>query len=158
MSQTPPEATQSTQSSRPPSMRDPQEANHNAGPGTDSTNPQAPLPSHWEELTDSDGRTFYANHATRSTSWRRPNAETGGYDSNIQECLPPAWQAMVDGDGKTYYVNHESMTTTFVRPEGLVGELPAGWEMLCNPEGVAYFVDHDTYTSTWRDHRDNISG
>jgi hypothetical protein len=154
MPKSPPEATQSINSSRSPSVRDSQGSNHNANPTTDTTNPQVPLPFHWEELTDNDGRTFYANHATRSTSWQRPNAD--GDNSNIQAGLPPAWQALVDGDGRTYYANHESKTTTCIRPEGLTGELPAGWELLCNPEGVAYFADHNTHFSTWRDPRDGI--
>jgi E3 ubiquitin-protein ligase NEDD4 len=136
-------------------MGNPQKAEHNASPTTDSTDPQA-LPSDWEELTYNDGRTFYANHATRSTSWQKPNAETGEDSSNIQEGLPPAWQALIDSEGKTYYANHGSNSTTFVRPEGLTGKLPAGWEVLCNPEGVAYFADHNTRTSTWRDSRDGV--
>lgn len=78
MSQARPEAAQSTHGSRPSSMRDPQETDRGASSTTDCTNPHMPLPSHWEELKDNDGGMFYANHATRSTSWQRPNAEIGG--------------------------------------------------------------------------------
>lgn len=106
MSQKRSDTTPSINSSRPNRMPDPPEADHNANSTTDATNPQAPLSSHWEELTDSDGRTFYANHATRSTSGRRPNVEIERDDSSIQKGLPPAWQALVDDDGKAYYANH----------------------------------------------------
>jgi hypothetical protein len=116
---------------------------------TDGLQEQTPLPPRWEQLATSDGRTFYANHASRSTAWRRPD-EAG---ANTHAGLPAAWQALVDSDGRTYYANHESRTTTFDRPEGLAGELPAGWEMLRTPEGVAYFADHNTHTATWDDPR-----
>lgn len=159
MSQKHPNTNQSINTSRPSTMLESSEADHNPDSTTDTTNPQAPLSPHWEEFTDSEGRTFYANHANRSTSWRRADAETredGSDGSNVQTGLPPAWQALVDSDGKTYYANHELRTTTFVRPEGLVGELPAGWELLCNTEGVAYFVDHNSHTTRWRDPRDDV--
>jgi len=115
---------------------------------------QAPLPPQWEQLTTSDGNTFYANHATRSTVWRRPEVEAGGDRVDTRQAgLPAAWQSLVDSDGRTYYANHESRTTTFDRPQGLAGELPVGWEMLRTPQGVAYFADHNTRTSTWDDPR-----
>lgn len=33
----------------------------------------APLPSGWEERVDANGRTFYVNHALKTTQWARPN-------------------------------------------------------------------------------------
>jgi E3 ubiquitin-protein ligase NEDD4 len=125
-----------------------------------TSNSQAALPPHWEELIDSDGRTYYANHATRTTSWRRPDSEaevTGRSEdsANAQASLnlPAAWQALVDSEGRTYFANHSTRTTTYDRPEGPTGELPQGWEMLRNTQGVAYFADHNTHTSTWEDPR-----
>jgi hypothetical protein len=154
MSQTRPDATRETDSSEPTSTNVSQEeANDNAGPARDMTTTQAPLPQHWEELKSSDGSTFYANHATRTTAWRRPAVEVGEDDAKTQAGLPAAWQELVDSDGKTYYANHESRTTTFDRPKSLTGELPAGWELLRTPQGVAYFADHNTHTVTWDDPR-----
>jgi E3 ubiquitin-protein ligase NEDD4 len=129
------------------------ETDGNAGSVGYHAEQQAPLSSRCEELTNSDGSTFYANHATRTTTWRRPEVETDEDDANMREGLPAAWQALVDSDGKTYYANHESRTTTFDRPEDITGELPAGWEMLRTPQGVAYFADHNTHTATWDDPR-----
>jgi E3 ubiquitin-protein ligase NEDD4 len=153
--QPPPKTTQDTHSSGlTTSANDPQEAYGNADPVRDSANPLAPLSPHWEELVSSDGTTYYANHATRSTTWTRPGAEEEGVDgANIKASLPAGWQAMADSEGRTYYANHESRTTTFDRPEGPTGELPAGWEMLRTPQGVAYFADHNTHTATWHDPR-----
>ena len=40
---------------------------------TDAAGPQEePLPPGWEERVDSQGRTFYVNHNTRTTQWERP--------------------------------------------------------------------------------------
>jgi E3 ubiquitin-protein ligase NEDD4 len=153
-SQMPPNATQGTDSSGLTASTDgPQEAHGNADPVRDSANPQAPLSPHWEELVSSNGTTYYANHATRSTTWRRPGAEEGGDGANMQASLPAGWQAMVDSEGRTYYANHQSRITTFDRPDGPTGELPAGWEVLRTPQGIAYFADHNTHTATWDDPR-----
>jgi hypothetical protein len=149
-----PNANQRRDSSELISTDGQQQAHTNAIPIRDSANPvQAPLSFHSEELMSSDGRTYYANHTTRTTAWRRPSSETGGDYANNQAGLPAAWEALVESDGRTYYANHESRTTTFDRPEGPTGELPAGWEMLRTPPGVAYLADHNTHTATWEDPR-----
>lgn len=88
------DANQGTASSQEPSG----DANEARG----SVNPQAPLPPHWEELTSRDGRTYYANHATRTTAWRMSEGETGGDDADTQAGLPAAWQALVNSEGRTY--------------------------------------------------------
>ncbi|KJX98382.1 hypothetical protein TI39_contig415g00011 [Zymoseptoria brevis] len=107
---------------------------------------RSPLPPHWEELSNSEGRTYYANYATRTTSWQRP---VHSPDSG----LPVAWQELTDDEGQTYYANHALRATTLERPENPVGELPAGWEILRNAQGVACFADHNTHTATWNDPR-----
>ena len=40
---------------------------------TDSAPQEEPLPPGWEERVDSQGRTFYVNHNTRTTQWERPS-------------------------------------------------------------------------------------
>ena len=37
-----------------------------------------PLPSGWEERRDSNGRTFYVDHTTKTTTWTRPSGPFGG--------------------------------------------------------------------------------
>jgi len=159
MSHTNPEAAESTTSGERVSTPTPQELGQNASSTEDYARPSAPLSSHWGELVSSDGRTYYANHATKSTSWQRPDADAAGDGANDQAGLPPAWEELVDNDGRTYYANHESRTTTFERPEGRTGgDLPAGWEMLRTPQGVGYWADHNTRTVTWNDPREGGSG
>jgi len=106
---------------------------------------QVPLPRHWEELADADGKTFYANHASRTTSLQRPGVKDDA------SSLRAGWQALVDTEGRPYYVDHASRTTTFTKPwsDGETGDLPPGWEMLRTPEGVVYFVNHEARETTW---------
>ena len=37
-----------------------------------STGSQEDLPNGWEERQDTNGRTYYVNHNTRTTQWERP--------------------------------------------------------------------------------------
>lgn len=116
-----------------------------AMPENSQSSQNANQPPSWEELADGNGRTYYANHHTRTNTWQRPEAEAAG--------LPVAWQALVDDEGRTYYVNHASKTTTFTKPENPAGQLPEGWEVLHTAEGVAYLADHNNHTTTWNDPR-----
>ena len=34
--------------------------------------PSDPLPIHWEERQDANGRTYYVDHVRRTTQWERP--------------------------------------------------------------------------------------
>ncbi|KAF2478777.1 hypothetical protein BDY17DRAFT_328293 [Neohortaea acidophila] len=111
------------------------------------------LPPGWQELVDNEGRTYYANHATRTTTFERPETlpDASTFD------LPPGWEVRRNPEGVAYYVDHSTRTTTFERPEtrseAASGDLPAGWELLRTPDGVAYFADHNTRTTTFEDPR-----
>lgn len=117
------------------------------------------LPAGWQELVDHNGRSYYADHNTRTTTFQRPAPIADRTDA--RERLPAGWQALVDDQGRTYYANHATRTTTFQRlsvggPRPVripANDLPSGWEMMRNPQGVAYFVDHNTRTTTWNDPR-----
>ena len=95
-------ATESTGSAAP-SRQDPESA-----PSTTPNN--ATLPPAWEELVDDEGRTYYANHDTRTTSFERPVA-----DSDVGE-LPAGWEVLRNDRGIAYFVDHNTRTTTFTDP------------------------------------------
>ncbi|KAG6900049.1 hypothetical protein C0993_003680 [Termitomyces sp. T159_Od127] len=84
-----------------------------------------PLPLGWEERRSAEGRPYFVDHHTRTTTWvdpRRTNA--------------PA-------------------PTAVSRPSSNpnIGPLPSGWEMRLTSNGRVYFVDHNTRTTTWDDPR-----
>ncbi|KAK0201921.1 hypothetical protein DFS33DRAFT_1031492 [Desarmillaria ectypa] len=105
----------------------------------------SPLPAGWERRYDPQGRPYYVDHNTRSTTWHRPRP-------NGQPApLSPVPQ-----------IQSTQQTTAPVRRTTLVASnpptvtdipLPLGWEERRTPEGRPYFVDHHTRTTTWVDPR-----
>ena len=112
-------------------------------PSTTSTQPTAAistgnttagsgaLPNGWEERYTPEGRPYYVDHNTRTTTWVDPRRQTiirvmgpGGQGSNLQ-------------------------------PQTIsqLGPLPSGWEMRLTSTARVYFVDHNTKTTTWDDPR-----
>ncbi|XP_028665696.1 NEDD4-like E3 ubiquitin-protein ligase WWP2 [Erpetoichthys calabaricus] len=135
------------------------------------------LPQGWEQRVHPNGRVYYVDHNTRTTTWERP--------------LPPGWEKRVDQRGRFYYVDHNTRTTTWQRPtaesvqnyeqwqsqrnqlQGAMqqfsqrflyqssgvssdsdplGPLPQGWEKR-QDNGRVYFVNHNTHTTQWEDPR-----
>ncbi|KAM8946864.1 NEDD4-like E3 ubiquitin-protein ligase WWP2 [Pelodytes ibericus] len=135
------------------------------------------LPPGWEQRQLSNGRVYYVDHNTKSTTWERP--------------LPPGWEKRVDNRGRYYYVDHNTRTTTWQRPtaeyvrnyeqwqsqrnqlQGAMqqlsqrflyqsspsapdndplGPLPNGWEKH-QDNGRVYYVNHNTRTTQWEDPR-----
>ncbi|XP_065178917.1 E3 ubiquitin-protein ligase Itchy-like isoform X1 [Sycon ciliatum] len=74
--------------------------------GAAATNGEAlpPLPGNWEERRDPQGRTYFVDHASRTTTWTRPLP------------LPTGWEQRMDTRGRVYYVDHNTRTTTWQRP------------------------------------------
>ncbi|XP_032065979.1 NEDD4-like E3 ubiquitin-protein ligase WWP2 isoform X2 [Thamnophis elegans] len=125
------------------------------------------LPAGWEQRELPNGRVYYVDHNTKSTTWERP--------------LPPGY----------YFVDHNTRTTTWQRPtaeyvrtyeqwqsqrnqlQGAMqqfsqrflyqssgtaadndplGPLPSGWEKR-QDNGRVYYVNHNTRTTQWEDPR-----
>jgi hypothetical protein len=49
----------------------------------------------------SDGRIYYQNHETKTTSWLPPIESWNSFDDNG---LPYGWETSIDRDGKTYFI------------------------------------------------------
>ncbi|KAL7979679.1 hypothetical protein Chor_004837 [Crotalus horridus] len=135
------------------------------------------LPVRWEQRELPNGRVYYVDHNTKSTTWERP--------------LPPGWEKRVDPRGRYYFVDHNTRTTTWQRPtaeyvrtyeqwqsqrnqlQGAMqqfsqrflyqssgtaadndplGPLPSGWEKR-QDNGRVYYVNHNTRTTQWEDPR-----
>uniref|UniRef100_A0A8D2LH23 NEDD4-like E3 ubiquitin-protein ligase WWP2 n=1 Tax=Varanus komodoensis TaxID=61221 RepID=A0A8D2LH23_VARKO len=142
-----------------------------------SLSPSLPpsLSSSWEQRELPNGRVYYVDHNTKTTTWERP--------------LP--WEKRVDPRGRCYYVDHNTRTTTWQRPtaeyvrsyeqwqsqrsqlQGAMhqfsqrflyqssgapadndplGPLPPGWEKR-QDNGRVYYVNHNTRTTQWEDPR-----
>ncbi|KAH1181309.1 hypothetical protein KIL84_005035 [Mauremys mutica] len=152
-------------------------------PASGTQSPQAAaqaleaLPPGWEQRELPNGRVYYVDHNTKTTTWERP--------------LPPGWEKRVDPRGRYYYVDHNTRTTTWQRPtaeyvrnyeqwqtqrnqlQGAMqqfsqrflyqstgapsdndplGPLPPGWEKR-QDNGRVYYVNHNTRTTQWEDPR-----
>ncbi|KAN0083436.1 hypothetical protein V8E54_002524 [Elaphomyces granulatus] len=76
---------------------------------------QISLPKGWEARRTKEGRVYYVDHNTRSTSWVYPQR---------QFSLPEGWEARKTiKEGRVYYVDHKTRSTSWVLPEeGLRGK------------------------------------
>ena len=91
------------------------------------------LPAGWEQRYTPEGRAYFVDHNTRTTTWVDPRRQqyfraygqnSGGNSSHIQ-----------------------------TQPVSQLGALPSGWEMRLTNTARVYFVDHNTKTTTWDDPR-----
>ena len=118
------------------------------------------LPPGWERRTDNFGRTYYVDHNTRTTTWKRPTLDSSSNDqrnNNINNNTHTSTNII--GSSNNTLNNHNlteeeasTLEATGQTVPGL-GELPPGWEQRFTPEGRPYYVDHNTRTTTWVDPR-----
>lgn len=164
-----------------PAPATPAEGEEPSTSGTQQALPAVPapdaLPAGWEQRELPNGRVYYVDHNTKTTTWERP--------------LPPGWEKRTDPRGRFYYVDHNTRTTTWQRPtaeyvrnyeqwqsqrnqlQGAMqhfsqrflyqsssgstdhdplGPLPPGWEKR-QDNGRVYYVNHNTRTTQWEDPR-----
>ncbi|KAH8921981.1 HECT-domain-containing protein [Atractiella rhizophila] len=102
-----------------------------ASPSTTTTPGTGPLPAGWEQRLTPEGRPYYVDHNTRTTTW---------VDPRRQQLL-----RVVGPNGNNLTVQPQSVSQ--------LGPLPSGWEMRLTSTARVYFVDHNTKTTTWDDPR-----
>lgn len=90
-----------------------------------------PLPAGWEQRFTPEGRPYFVDHNTRTTTW---------VDPRRQQLI----RVIAPGQGNLA-----------VQPQTVsqLGPLPSGWEMRLTSTARVYFVDHNTKTTTWDDPR-----
>ena len=91
------------------------------------------LPAGWEQRYTPEGRAYYVDHNTRTTTWVDPRRQ------HYIRMYGPG------GSGNN--------TTISQQPVSQLGPLPSGWEMRLTNTARVYFVDHNTKTTTWDDPR-----
>lgn len=112
-----------------------------------------PLPPGWERRIDPQGRTYFVDHSTRSTTWHRPAGPGQPAPAPPARNPPPA-----QAPARNVSVAANASASTNPSPAAPAGgyadvPLPLGWEERRTPEGRPYFVDHHTRTTTWVDPR-----
>lgn len=91
------------------------------------------LPAGWEQRHTPEGRAYFVDHNTRTTTW---------VDPRRQQYIRMYGQNAGTGN-----------TTIQQQPVSQLGPLPSGWEMRLTNTARVYFVDHNTKTTTWDDPR-----
>lgn len=127
-------------------------------PSTATTRPQEPLPSGWEERQDANGRTFFIDHSTRTTSWVRPTGrsntthqhEIQENDARRERNFRIRRHLSIDGSATSSTENTGTSNQASSEAEEL---LPPGWAMQRAPNGRMFFIDHNSRKTTWRDPR-----
>ena len=89
------------------------------------------LPGGWEMRHTPEGRPYFVDHNTRTTTW-----------------VDPRRQQYI-----RMYGNNAGNSTIQQQPVSQLGPLPSGWEMRLTNTARVYFVDHNTKTTTWDDPR-----
>lgn len=91
------------------------------------------LPSGWEQRITPEGRPYFVDHNTRTTTW-----------------VDPRRQQYIRMYGQNANGNNSTIQQ---QPVSQLGPLPSGWEMRLTNTARVYFVDHNTKTTTWDDPR-----
>ncbi|GAA5885327.1 hypothetical protein JCM6882_009571 [Rhodosporidiobolus microsporus] len=96
-----------------------------------TTSGSGPLPAGWEQRFTPEGRPYFVDHNTRTTTWVDPRRQ------QLLRVMGP------------------NGNNTMVQPQSVsqLGPLPSGWEMRLTSTARVYFVDHNTKTTTWDDPR-----
>ncbi|KIH88107.1 E3 ubiquitin-protein ligase NEDD4 [Sporothrix brasiliensis 5110] len=90
------------------------------------------LPPGWEQRWTPEGRAYFVDHNTRTTTWVDPRRQQ--------------YIRMYGGQNSSNGVIQQ-------QPVSQLGPLPSGWEMRLTNTARVYFVDHNTKTTTWDDPR-----
>ncbi|KAK6070254.1 E3 ubiquitin-protein ligase hulA [Seiridium cupressi] len=110
-----------------------QSANASTMMHTGATTPgTGELPPGWEQRWTPEGRPYFVDHNTRTTTW-----------------VDPRRQQYI----RMYGGQNNANGTIQQQPVSQLGPLPSGWEMRLTNTARVYFVDHNTKTTTWDDPR-----
>ncbi|XP_078540998.1 E3 ubiquitin-protein ligase NEDD4 isoform X2 [Lissotriton helveticus] len=81
------------------------------------------LPKGWELRHAPNGRPFFINHITKTTTWDDPRLKIPAHmrikpslDSADLGPLPPGWEERTHTDGRIFYINHSTKKTQWEDP------------------------------------------
>ncbi|XP_054683129.1 pleckstrin homology domain-containing family A member 7 isoform X3 [Grus americana] len=75
------------------------------------------LPEHWSYGVCKDGRVFFIDDLTRTTTWLHPRTgEPVNSGHMIRSDLPRGWEEGFSEEGASYFIDHNQQTTSFRHP------------------------------------------
>ncbi|XP_029315733.1 E3 ubiquitin-protein ligase NEDD4 isoform X2 [Cottoperca gobio] len=81
------------------------------------------LPTGWEVRSAPNGRPFFIDHNTKTTSWEDPRLKIPvqmrrrpSLDPSDLGPLPPGWEERVHSDGRIFYIDHNTRITQWDDP------------------------------------------
>lgn len=96
---------------------------NNATPATANSGAYTdiPLPLGWEERRTEEGRPYFIDHRTRTTTWSDPRRNTVVAPSVPPSGaqlgpLPSGWEMRLTSTGRVYFVDHNTRTTSWDDP------------------------------------------
>ncbi|XP_043745341.1 E3 ubiquitin-protein ligase NEDD4-like isoform X5 [Cervus elaphus] len=103
---------------------------------------QSFLPPGWEMRIAPNGRPFFIDHNTKTTTWEDPRLKfpvhmrsKASLNPNDLGPLPPGWEERIHLDGRTFYIDHSS-------------------QVLCGEDGARDSVPpYDSKITQWEDPR-----
>ncbi|CAN9507050.1 unnamed protein product [Ophioblennius macclurei] len=113
----------SSRSTTPPQLPlSPEESPHHT-PSPDATAESGFLPAGWEVRSAPNGRPFFIDHNTKTTTWNDPRLKipvhlrrNASLDPADLGPLPPGWEERVHSDGRIFYIDHNTKTTQWDDP------------------------------------------
>ncbi|XP_078105455.1 E3 ubiquitin-protein ligase NEDD4 isoform X2 [Sander vitreus] len=104
-----------------PSMSPEESPQHTPSP--EATHKSAFLPAGWEVRSAPNGRPFFIDHNTKTTTWEDPRLKIPVHmrkrpslDPSDLGPLPPGWEERVHTDGRIFYIDHNTRNTQWDDP------------------------------------------
>lgn len=79
------------------------------------SNTSSGLPPGWEQRITPEGRIYFVDHETRTTTWNDPRLQPKN-NSAYSKPLPSGWEMRKNEKGRIYFVDHNTKITTWDDP------------------------------------------
>ncbi|TSY69829.1 E3 ubiquitin-protein ligase NEDD4-like [Bagarius yarrelli] len=115
---------------------------------------QSFLPPGWEMRIAPNGRPFFIDHNSRTTTWvrlTRAHTHTHTHTHDDRSVSLPRTLVKRQEDPRLKYPVH--MRAKAALDPGDLGPLPPGWEERVHADGRTFYIDHNTKNTQWEDPR-----
>uniref|UniRef100_UPI0037E8AA36 pleckstrin homology domain-containing family A member 7 isoform X2 n=1 Tax=Semicossyphus pulcher TaxID=241346 RepID=UPI0037E8AA36 len=102
------------------------------------------LPEHWSYGVCVDGRVFFINDETRTTTWLHPRSgEPVNSGHMIRSDLPRGWEEGFTDEGGSFFINHNQRLTAFRHPvSGQISPENVDFILHEQPQGARMMSKH----------------